>query len=240
MKNYTTTHPFSNLAWLAVPLLLLMVIMGRFFPATAPDGFDSFIIAFEFAKTPEDIQSLFGGLTQEQIQQTDTGNYIDFAFMLTYCLFLFFFTKKAAVLFQKKFLWMGISLILVILGADFLENLKLLSITEIYSQQKNTAPLNPLLHQLHVITWIKWGGLAALFVLLFFGLEKYRMWHWIAMAILWFPVATGFWAFGNQPHALNVFTLSVFTSFGALLVYSIGYKRSGYEPDRTSRRMKTT
>jgi len=171
-SKYFKTYPFAKIGLLAIPLLAFIFLMDNYFPKTAPAGFQSFIIAFEFAQTPADIFLLFKNISPQTIINIDLGNYFDFGFMLTYSIFLGLMFRKATLIFKKKWLLIGIPLTIIILGSDVVENIFLLEITKIYSLHINELVLLPLLQKLHFITWLKWGTLSLAFLL--FAVELFK------------------------------------------------------------------
>ena len=224
IDNYFKNHPFGINGLFAFPLLVFVVLMGNYFPLKTPEGYQSFIIAFEFAKTIQDINLLFSGLSANEIQRIDIGNYIDFGFMLTYSLFLIFLFKKASIVFNKKWLKVGILLAMLALFSDILENLILLKITGIYLANLNESLFSPLLEKLHLITWLKWGTLA--FTFLFFAVELIKN-NWLLKTVAFFcilPFAFGIWALGNSPVSISAFTNSIFAVFAFLVIFSFFYK----------------
>jgi len=224
MRKNFKTHPFAKNALLAVPLVIFVLLMDMYFPQKTPVGFQSFIVAFEFAQTIQDLNLLFSGLSVNEIQKIDIGNYIDFGFMLTYSLFLIVLFKKAAKEFNKKWLIVGVLMAIIALLTDFFENLILLKITEIYLANLNELLFIPLLEKLHFITWLKWGSLA--FAFLFFSIELVKR-NWFSKIVAFFclpPFAFGIWALGGAPIAITYFTNSVFGAFTFLFVFSFSYK----------------
>lgn len=224
MKNFFKNRLFSKNGLLAVPLLVLMVLMRLYFPKIAPEGFQSFIAAFEFAKTPEQIHILFNGFTATDFRNADIGNYLDFGFMLIYSLFLFQFFKIATKYFGKKWLVAGIPLTIVVLFADISENICLLQITSIYTPEINATELLPLLQMLHIITWIKWGGLAIIFALFSIKLMGKNILSSIESIVFIGPAILSFWAITNDPVGISNFVLSVNLAFFLLILYSFRFK----------------
>ena len=90
MEDYFNTHPFAKIGILAVPLVIFMILMEIFFPKLHHEEYHSFITAFEFARTPADLHTLFNGFTDETFRNVDIGNYIDFGFRLLTPFFWFF------------------------------------------------------------------------------------------------------------------------------------------------------
>jgi hypothetical protein len=229
MKNYFHTHPFAKIGLFAVPLLLFMILMEIFFPKFQHDEYQSFIIAFEFTKTPAGLHSLFSGFTKETFRNVDIGNYIDFGFMLTYTLFLVLFFQKAAKTFNKKWLLTGILFALIVLVADVVENVFLLKITSLYTPAMADSELIPLLKKLHLFTWIKWGGLALTFALFSIRSMGRKILKHIEGVVFIIPVLLIFWAMSNDPMGVSRFTLSIALAFFLLLFYCFWYKAKKIE-----------
>lgn len=224
MKMYFKTHPFAKIALLAIPMLMFMIIMEIFFPKTNPEGYQSFIVAFEFAKTPEQIHSLFNGFTAETFRNINIGNYFDFGFMFTYSLFLGIFFFKASKTFKKKWLMTGIPFSVIVFIADFIENVYLLQITGMYMPDIADTALIPILNKLHIVTWIKWGGLAVIFAIFSVRSMGPRILSHIEGVVFVIPVIFSFWAISNEPMGVSRFTLSIALAFFLLLFYCFWYK----------------
>jgi hypothetical protein len=229
MKNYFNTHPFAKIGILAVPLLLFMILMEIFFPKTHHNEYQSFIIAFEFTRTPADLHSLFNGFTDDTFRNIDIGNFIDFGFMIIYTLFLILFFQKAASTFNKKWLLTGIPFALIVLLADVVENIYLLKITALYTPEISDSELIPLLNKLHFFTWIKWGGLALIFALFSVRSMGRKILKHIEGVVFIIPVLLIFWALSNDPMGVSRFTLSIALAFFLLLFYCFWYKTKKIE-----------
>ena len=225
MKKYFNKHPFAPTGLFIFPILVLVFFMEFYLPSDAPEGYKSFIVAFEFAKTPLEIQTLFTGLSSETIKNIDKANYIDFGFMLAYSLFLGLIFKKAAKVFKKRWLFLGIFLSAFIFLADFTENIFLLNITKIYLSGSEIEILISILKILHLVTWLKWGGLAMAFVLFFFGMKKNTGLAKFTGAALLLPFPLAFWALTHNPVAETWFVFSVFGAFAALFVFAFAFKK---------------
>lgn len=225
MKNYFKTHPFAKSGLLAIPIVALTVLMENYFPEFKPEGYPNFIVAFEFAKSLQDLNLLFSSLSPIEIEKIDAGNYLDFGFMVFYCLFLLLFFKKAYKIFGSRFLLAGIPLVLLILAADFYENILLLKITDTYAKNGIVASLLPVLNQLQIITWIKWGGLALAFFLLFFALIRGKSLSKTAAVFCLLPLINGILYWVSPVFTITGFTLSVFGAFAVLFIYSFVFRQ---------------
>jgi len=225
VKNYLKNHPFSPIGFFIFPILALVFFMEFYLPSGAPEGYKSFIVAFEFARTPAEIQTLFSNLEPQEIKNIDKANYIDFGFMLAYSLFLGLMFKKAASVFKRRWLLWGILLSVFIFLADFAENILLLNITKIYLSGSEIEILIPILKNLHLVTWLKWGGLAVAFVLFFFGMKKNTGLAKFTGAALLLPFPLAFWALPHNPVAETWFVFSVFGAFAGMFILAFGIKK---------------
>lgn len=225
MKDWFEKHPFTKTGLVALPLILFLVAMGNYFPKEAAGGFNSFIIAFEFARTTGDIQSALGPHYPDGLSNIDTGNYIDFGFMLVYSLFLALFSIKAATHFQKKWLMAAVFLAFIALISDAAENIFLLKITSRF-EPGAWSSIQPFLNQLFWITRLKWFVLAVTFFLFAFAVYKTKpVGKFFSVAfILPLGIAIG----GNMkiPSAINAFTSSVFVAFGVLALFCFVYRKT--------------
>lgn len=224
MKEYFSIHPFAKIGLLSVPMIVFILIMETFFPKITPEGYQSFIVAFEFVKTPEQLHALFKGFTPEVYSRIDKGNTYDFGFMLCYSLFLFLFFRKARMVFKQKWLLIGSILSVVIFLADFSENISLLQLTRVYTPDIENNRLIPVLNRLHVFTWIKWSGLAISFALFSRQMIGKRILLNIEGVAMILPVIFGFWALTGSAEGISKFTLSITLAFALLIVYCFHFK----------------
>lgn len=226
---YFKSRPFAKIGLLAIPMLFFVILMEIFFPKTNPEGFQSFIVAFEFARTPEQIHSIFNGFDADTLRNIDIGNYFDFGFMITYNLFLGIFFYKAAITFKKNWLMAGIPFSLIVLITDFIENIYLLQITGMYTPDIANAALIPVLNKLYIVTWIKWGGLAVIFAIFSIKSMGPRILSHIEGVVFIIPFIFSFWAISNEPMGVSRFTLSIALAFFLLLFYCFWYKSKKIE-----------
>lgn len=230
MKKYFNTYPYAKIGLLAVPLTVLTVLMEFYFPEFKPEGYPNFIVAFEFAKSLKDLNLLFSLLAPVEIEKIDIGNYIDFGYMVVYSLFLFLFFRKSWKIHQFRFLLSGIPLSMLILAADFYENILLLEITDIYAKKGIVAEMQQVLYQLQITTWIKWGGLALAFFLLFFVFIRGKILSKIVAVFCLLPIIEMILLWTTSMFSVSDFTLSVFAVFTVLVVYSFAFKKKIKKP----------
>ncbi|MFT4759800.1 MAG: hypothetical protein ACI9XO_000069 [Paraglaciecola sp.] len=170
MSNFSNLFKssFSKIGLFAIPLTVCIVAMGVFFPKESPEHYSSFIVAFEFVKTPEQVTELFQLLAptdeaidqlsiEEKITGLNIGNYVDFIFMVVYSLFVFLFFKKAAPHYDLKWLKLGMPLAILALLCDIGENIHLIKIASAYPSE---AEMSGFLTALPFFVWTKWMALA--------------------------------------------------------------------------------
>ena len=220
MKKYLKIHPFARTGLFIFPILIMVLFMEFYLPSDAPEGYKSFIVAFEFARTPAEIQTLFADLEPEEIKNIDIANYIDFGFMLAYSLFLGLLFKKSVSVFKKRWLIWGAIFSVFIFLADLAENIFLLHITRIYSSGSDIEIFTATLKNLHLATWLKWGGLSVFFILFFFGIKKNSGLAKFTSGALLLPFPLAIWALSHNPVAETWFVFSVFGAFAALFVFA--------------------
>lgn len=129
-----------NRIWVSCFLagLLVLVLTAIIFPLfpqemAIPNGVDSPVIAFEFARTQADLVAVFGEtgdpLRSERIQAMDQGNRVDFAYMAAYSAFIALFFC-AAWRKTKRTIWLLFASIGLLAGiSDAVENTILFAIT---------------------------------------------------------------------------------------------------------------
>jgi hypothetical protein len=209
---------------LAIPLIIFIILMGQYFPAEAPEGFSSFIVAFEFARTPADIQLLFSGLPETVIRNVDVGNYLDYGFMITYTTLLILSFLKFSKELNKKWLKLGAIIAIGVFVADFTENIFLLRITDNFLASAPGDTISSNLTGLHFFTWLKWGGLSVSFAL-FYPLFFRKKWYvGIAGVVFLLPLLFLLGIPKQSPFWLTIFTNLIFLCFAILIFYLFTYK----------------
>ena len=221
--------PFANIGLFAIPLVICIVAMNVFFPKESPDNYSSFITAFEFVKTPENVTTLFSLLeptedatadslsVAEKIAGLNIGNYIDFFFMVIYTLFLFLFFKKAAPHYNLKWLKFGMPLAILALLSDIGENVFLIKIANAYP---STVEMSDNLSVLPFFVWTKWLALAIVCALgaIAFLLGKKLITKLLAFVLI-IPIILGIMALLTQSDLMiDGFTVSIFVSIGILVL----------------------
>jgi hypothetical protein len=206
--------------------------MQSYFPENKNNDFGSFIIAFEFATSIQDIQLLFQGLTIAEIKNIDLGNYIDFGFMIAYSILIAYIFVRSAREFKRKWLFAGLFLAVIILLSDFSENLILLKISKIYVLNENESLMIPLLKKLNVVTWLKWGGLAFTFFIFYEVLVRLNWFYKALGLICLFPFLFMLVTRNFTPEKITIFTSSIFVCFFVVVIFGVSYKRRPLEKTR--------
>lgn len=175
------------------------------------------ILAFEFAKTQQNLDRLFHTVDQNQlIRQLNQLNYLDFLFMLIYGAFLLFFIRESAI---KMPVWVKQILFWMIpctVFFDCIENMHLLQITRhiAYGNESN-------LYWLRCFTWLKWGCLALIFCgLAFYWLKGpliFRILGWIGIA----NIVMGLLALLVGEYWYERFATAISVSFTGAFVFSL-------------------
>ena len=171
------SKPFVKTGVVGLLVVAMSIGLLTIFPSTAPkmpDGFFTPIIAFEFIQTRAEVLQMFtqaGGDGRESINEAmsaafDLGNRLDYIYMGLYSAFLMLFSLTCARISGKKYFYAATALSLVVLAGDALENIQLLGITSYLKSGLNSGEMDAQLSLLYRFTWMKWGGLAAIFLVL--------------------------------------------------------------------------
>lgn len=216
---------FTGLLMVAMSIGLLAV-----FPTKAPNmpnGFVTPIIAFEFIETRAEVVAMFTQIddagreliNEAMIRAFDLGNRLDYIYMVIYSGFLMMFSLTCAKLSGKKYFYTAAVLSLFVLACDALENMQLLGITAYVRSGMNTGDLETLLGDLYRFTWMKWGGIAAIFLILapwFLKGGKFSKAIGLSGAA---SAGLGLAAFVHRPVVTEIFGLSVVLMFLMMVVY---------------------
>ncbi len=220
-------RPFMKVGYVGLMVILMSIILLNIFPSKAPklpEGFFTPIIAFEFIQTKAEVFQMFvhtdGSVRQDMVAAMDLGNRLDYIYMVLYSLFLFLFCLKCAKLSEKKFYFIGAVISLAILAGDAMENIQLLGITT----GIETGIFDLYLNRLFLFTWVKWGGIAAVFLVLM---------PWFAIGGKFSKIigmtgsvtaALGVLAFLNRSAITEIFCLGVGLMFLLMIIYCFTFK----------------
>jgi len=197
------------------------------FPSKAPwmmDGFFTPVIAFEFIQSPGEVYQLFGlpgspdqlFMSQAMIKAMDLGNRLDYIFMVLYASFLFFFSFVCAKNTGQKHYYSACILSIVILIADIMENIQLLRITA----KIIIDDFGKELFLLHWFTWIKWGGITIVFLILAPYFFKGRIYSKLVAVIGISSFILYILAYFNRSVLNELLGLSISLMFLLMIIYS--------------------
>ncbi len=220
-------RPFFKSGVIGLLVIGMSVVLMTVFPGKAPsmmEGFFTPIIAFEFVQTPQEVNQIFGpsgsAVRQEMIAAMDLGNRLDFIYMCLYATFLLLFSLSVVKLTGKKGYYVAAVLAVIVLAADALENVQLLGITSKIATQDFENDLC----WLQYFTWLKWGGIVAIFmVLLPYFIRGHAYSKIIAiMGVVSFVLAV--LSFIKRSMLNEIFALSVAIMFLLMIIYSFVHK----------------
>jgi hypothetical protein len=196
-----------------VVTLMLGIVMLTVFPLSAdlPDGFSTPIIAFEFAKTPEDISYLTGNGTLESNNRAKmaAGLHWDMAFPFAYAIFLCLLLLQLLSKGERITI-IALPIVLLIVPLDIQENLTLLNLVEALNSSASTESL---LQNLHLHTWLKWAaiGISTLIIAIaFFSQKQYYSTAISAATTCGIGVC---WLSESNPVITEVMSITVFIFF---------------------------
>lgn len=216
-------RPYLFSGFIGLGVIALSLVTLAVFPQSAPGkiaGIRSPIIAFEFAQTVEEIETLFGPVGSPEraalVAAMDRGNWLDFLYMLLYSAFLASFAIQAARQTGKTWLYAGAALALVALIGDVLENVQLLAITAKLDSGAFTLELT----RLYWFTWLKWGSLALYFLLVGVGLWGNGRFSNLITLVTAITFLLGLFSFNQRGPTTEPFTLAIVLMFLLLIGYS--------------------
>jgi hypothetical protein len=223
-----TKKPFIYAGYIGVVLMALGLFLMSSFPKYVPymaKGFQTPIIFFEFVQTVDETQQMFGmtgGLLPDDnlVQKMDFANKVDFIYAFVYALFLFVFARALVKTSGKKIFVAVMVLAVVAMLFDWLENIKLISITENLA----SGSFQNHLDSLFIFTWIKWGSLALSFVVLSEWFFRGKIISTIYAFLGWVPLVLGIMAFKMPGFYNELFANSIMFMFVSLIIYSFIYK----------------
>lgn len=215
--------PFLLSAILGIALIVIGAIITLIGPDRSDelaDGFFSPVIAFEFATEPEDIIQVFGEANspaREAIVRSMTNSIrLDFLFLILYGAFLFTFSITCASLTGNRVYYLPALLSVVAPIFDVLENLQLLSIMG----QIGGIDFVSELPNLHFYTWMKWGALALIFLLLIPFFRTAGTFGRFLSTFAVVPFVLGILAFFKPGLSTELFALSIVLMFILMIIFS--------------------
>ncbi len=220
-------RPFIKTGCIGVLVILMSIVLMRVFPKKAPvmpEGFFTPIIAFEFIQSRAEVVRMFGGsdieTRLEMVKAMDLGNRLDYIYMCLYSMFLLMFSAGCAKASAKKYYYTGVLIAVMVLLADALENVQLLSITSKIANGDFDAELV----RLHMFTWIKWGGIATVFLMLSPWFMKGKFFSKIIGATGLASFILGAVSYLHRSVVNEIFCLTVGVMFLLMIIYCFTYK----------------
>jgi len=111
-------------------ILFALIMNGSYFIITSE--YSSPLVDFEFSRNQNDVTQIFTddqGIKDDIMKGINVQNKIDFVFMIIYSSFLFLVFRKLFLIKNESIMIVGMILSVIILTADFTENIALLNIT---------------------------------------------------------------------------------------------------------------
>jgi hypothetical protein len=219
-------HPFKISLLFGIPMMATAIVLQVLNPSHAGqmiEGFRTPVLAFEFMQNAAETAGLFD-VENPGMYRNDFmwGNSVDYLFMFFYSVFLGFTALGIIRETGLRILWLAVALCAIVFFADLLENITLASIVDAFFNQEELVA--SYYGNLHLFTWLKWGGLSVTF-LLFTGyfLQRKIFGKAISLLILVnFGLSVA--AFFHRS-ALNEFmALSVVLLFLALFVHNVSFR----------------
>lgn len=149
-------------------VLVLFVLLLTMFPTEGADvaeGYGTPVIAFEMARSMEDLDAVFGSPDDPQrarrLEAMDLGNRWDYAFMVAYGGFILAFFLALAQDTQRRVWWLFAALGVLAALADAVENGLLLQLTAQLAAGPSVSgqPVEDLLSRLPYPVWCKFFSL---------------------------------------------------------------------------------
>ena len=223
-------RPFIKAGIVGLLVIVMSIVLLAVFPSKAvrlPDGFFTPIIAFEFIETKAEVFQLFvatdGSVRGSMIHAMDLGNRLDYIYMCLYSLFLLLFAVKCGQISGKKYYYIGAAVALLVLFADAFENIQLLGITA----GIDSGDFGAQLVRLHIFTWVKWGGISAIFMVLAPWFMKGSMFSRVIGVTGIVSFILGIVSFLHRSIINEIFGLSVALMFILMIIYCFTFKYDG-------------
>jgi hypothetical protein len=221
------SRPFFKSGIIGILLIITSLVLMKVFPSQAPklpDGFFTPILAFEFAISRQEIENLFGepqsDYRKSMVAAMDLGNRLDYAYMILYSSFLFGFSITCARLSRNRRYYFAALVSVLVLVGDAMENIQLFGIT----RKLADGGFEKELQLLFYFTWLKWGGLALVFLILLpYFFNGSLMTRLIALVGLTTAVLS-ILAFINRSVLNEIYALSVAVMFLVTIIYALTHK----------------
>ena len=226
INEFKRSRPLFISTVLGLLLIPLLVMINSYSPptASAPEGYNSVILAFEFVSNGEELREVLSSLSLAEINGLDILNKVDFAFMILYGVFLLSIIMKLKEHHNHHWLKYIAGLVILVVASDFLENLQLLNLTELF--RSGDTSVQETIDQLALFTWLKWILLAIVIGSIGYSLITADRYKWVGYT-LFIPIVLGVSAISvRTPMIEDTFGTSIFLCFTILWVLSVFYRRS--------------
>lgn len=221
-------RPFFKSGVIGILVIICSLTLMKVFPSQAPempDGFMTPILAFEFVISPQEVEALFGepnsGFRHAMVAAMDLGNRLDYIYMVLYSLFLFTFSVTCARTRKNPQYYLAALASLLVLAGDALENVQLLGITAKLAEGGFDRELKMLFY----FTWLKWGGLVFIFLVLipyfFSGSLTTKLIALVGLSTAVLAVLS----FLNRSAINELFSISVAVMFLLMIIYSFTHRQ---------------
>jgi hypothetical protein len=200
-----------------IAMTIFLAVMGPREFGELPPGFITPVIAFEFAESASEVWRMF--IPPGSAEAMDRINRWDFLYMILYGWFLAAFSLACARRTGNRLFYFAAATAGGIIIADAFENLQLLGLT--YRVGLDGGYLDDLVMQLKVFTWLKWGGLALYFLMLwaYFHGQTGRLSRFTSFIAL-LPALSALLAFMRRGLLNELLALSVGLMFILITLYA--------------------
>ncbi len=221
-------RPFLKSGIIGILVIICSLTLLKIFPSQAPkmpDGFMTPIVAFEFVNTRQEVEDLFGEPYSDfrvaMVDAMNLGNRLDYIYMVLYSLFLFSFSVTCARIRKNPQYYLASLISILVLAGDALENVQLLGITA----KLESGEFEKELQLLFYFTWLKWGGLALIFLILVpYFITGRIISKLIALAAL-SSVVLAILSFLSRSTVNEIFGVSVAVMFLLTITYSLTHRQ---------------
>jgi len=222
--------------------IVLVVQFGdESLPPGAPmaEGFETPILALEFAGSESDLAFLEGEVGAPLRQEMQRVQALDFWFPIAYAGLAFWFFIGAFLRGQKLAV-IGVLLAMATIFADWNENAAIDAMLIMMNDGASAASLLP---DLAIGTWIKWGLIAAyaLWFAILMGLEKRRILALPGLLPAGLIVAAGIT--GGSPMLIEMISLPLALLFLTILLTAMIYLLASFKtemgPNESARQVET-
>lgn len=214
----------------AVIMTFVLSLVGPRLTTPPAGGFITPVLAFEFAETPAEVEQLFAPLDAPAgaavRADMDRVNRLDFLYIAFYGGCLLTFALTCARLTGRRFFLAAAALAIGIMAADVMENVQLLAITRLLGSES----IERNLALLRLFTWLKWGGLAAWFLLLWPYFRGRGGLGRVIGPLSLLPALLAVAAFLRPGLLSELFALSIGLMFLLLTAYAWRYRQSAATP----------